>query len=237
MPNVICEWGLRGIESVRTQASVFIIVDVLSFSTAVSVAVDAGATVIPFPWGDPDAAKIEALKRGARAASPKRAAGGQLSLSPASLRHLSPGERVLLPSPNGSRLSLATGGIPTYCASLRNYEAVARVARTRAGAGTLAVIAAGERWPDDSLRPALEDWLGAGAVVSAIAAHESVDAEAARVSFETSIARLGTLVRACRSGQELLARGFEVDVDIALEIGTSTCVPLMIDGEYVDASV
>ncbi|RNI22761.1 hypothetical protein EFY87_08015 [Flexivirga caeni] len=37
---------------------------------------------------------------------------------------------------------------------------------------SVAVIAAGERWSfDDSLRPALEDQFGAGAVLSALVAH------------------------------------------------------------------
>jgi 2-phosphosulfolactate phosphatase len=82
MTKVICEWGLAGIETWRSQASAFVIVDILSFSTAVSVAVDRGASIIPFVHGDPEAAASEAARRGAIAASPKRALGGQYSLPP-----------------------------------------------------------------------------------------------------------------------------------------------------------
>jgi 2-phosphosulfolactate phosphatase len=129
MVKVVCEWGLAGVEAWTSKATAFVIVDVLSFSTAVSVAVERGASIIPFAYGDPEAAAIEAAARGALLASPKRALGGQLSLSPSSLRNVSPGARVLLPSPNGSRLSLATGAVPTFCASLRNAASVAKAVR------------------------------------------------------------------------------------------------------------
>lgn len=234
MTDVVCEWGLEGIELYRSSAAAFVIVDVLSFATAVSVALDAGATIIPFPWGDADAAAAEARMRGAVAAAPKRATGGQLSLSPASLRRLAPGERVLLPSPNGSRLSLSTGDVPTFCASFRNYEAVATAVRATAGAGTVAMIPAGERWPDGSLRPALEDWLGAGAVISALSGRPNSEARAARLMFEAAGSNLLALVRESKSGQELLDRGFEIDVEIALEFGGSGTAPRLVDGEYVD---
>jgi 2-phosphosulfolactate phosphatase len=155
MAQVVCEWGSKGIEALRSSAAVFVIVDVLCFSTAVSVAVDAGAEVIPFCWGDPEAAKAEAERRGAIAASPERISGGQLSLSPASLLHVKPGVRLLVPSPNGSRLSLATGDTVTFCCCLRNFEAVAQAMRAASPDGPIAVIPAGERWSAASLRPAI----------------------------------------------------------------------------------
>lgn len=232
MPQVICEWGLAGVEAWTGRASAFVIVDVLSFSTAVSVAVDLGAQVIPFPYGDPEAAAIEAARRGAIAASPKRALGGQLSLSPSSLRALDPGSKVLLPSPNGSRLSLATGGTPTFCGSLRNAAAVARAVRSAAGEGVVAVIAAGERWPDQSLRPAIEDWLGAGAIIAALGAEQSAEATLAVETFLAIGEHVGPSVRDSISGRELIDRGFEADVDIALEINSSDVAPILRGGAY-----
>ena len=233
MVRVVCAWGLAGVEAWVSSASAFVIVDILSFSTAVSVAVDRGASVIPFAYGDPVAAEAEAKRRRAVVASPRRAAGGQFSLSPASLRTLDRGARVLLPSPNGSRLSLATGAAPTFCGSLRNAAAVARAARAAAGEGLVAVIAAGERWPDQSLRPAIEDWLGAGAIIAALDGCEDAEATLARIAFEAVGGRLGPLVRESISGRELIDRGFAVDVDIALEVQSSVIAPVLIGGEYV----
>lgn len=232
MSKVICEWGLAGINAWLSRASVFVIVDVLSFSTAVSVAVERGAVIIPFPYGDPEAAIAEAVKHGAVAAAPKRALGGQLSLSPSSLRQLGPGSKVVLPSPNGSRLSLSTGDVPTLCGSLRNYSVVADAARIIAKDGLITVIAAGERWPDQSLRPAIEDWLGAGAIIGAISGVETSEATSARFAFAAVETHLKRIIRESVSGQELIGRGFETDVDIALEVNSSTSVPALVDGAY-----
>jgi 2-phosphosulfolactate phosphatase len=45
--DVRCEWSLEGLLALREISDVVIIVDVLSFSTAVDVAISRGATVIP----------------------------------------------------------------------------------------------------------------------------------------------------------------------------------------------
>jgi len=231
MEPVACEWGSAGVKALRDHVAVLVIVDVLSFSTAVDVALSRGATVIPFPLGDPALARAEAERRGARLAAPRRA-GAQLSLSPASLRQLSPGERLLLPSPNGSRLSREAAPAMVFTACLRNFPSVAAATARHAGDRAIGVIPAGERWPDDTLRPAIEDWLGAGAVIDALDRPTTAEARVARDAFRAATDDLPTLVRDSISGRELIERGFLSDVEIATERGVSGIAPFLLDGAF-----
>ena len=77
----------------------------LRFATAVSAAIEAGATVLPFPWDD-DRAAAFAAERGAVLAG--RREHGAPSLSPTDLLRLSPSARLVLPSANGSTLPKAS---------------------------------------------------------------------------------------------------------------------------------
>lgn len=235
MGSVLAEWGMVGVEVLRERVSVLIIVDVLSFSTAVDVAVSRGAVVYPFPYGDPDTAQVAADQVGAVLAQPRQAAGGQLSLSPGSLWAVPAGTKLMLPSPNGSRLSLAGGNTPVMAGCLRNAAAVARAAREMAQGGLVGVIPAGERWPDGSLRPAIEDLLGAGAIIHYLAVPCSSEAQVAREAFRSAADDLAPLIRTSVSGRELIDRGYSGDVEIALQLEASMCVPLLIEGAYHSA--
>ena len=235
MQKVHCEWGLSGVELLREHAAVIVIVDVLSFSTAVDVAVHRKARIHPFPWGDDDAAREEAARLGVRLAASRRA-GGQLSLSPASLMKLNPGERLLLPSPNGSRLTLACGEAAVLAGCLRNAGAVAAKALNLAQGRDIAVIPAGERWADGSLRPAIEDLIGAGAVIEALGFDGETEAVVARDAFRAARSHLKATLLNCRSGLELSGRGHELDVEIAAEFDVSHCAPVLRNGAYEDAA-
>ena len=232
MAQVLAEWGMAGVEALRDRVAVLVIVDVLSFSTAVDVAVSRGAGVYPFPSGDKAAAQAAADRVGAVLAQPRRATGGQFSLSPASLLTLPAGTKLMLPSPNGSRLSFACRDCLVLAGCLRNAAAVARAAQERANGGAIGVIPAGERWPDGSLRPAIEDLLGAGAVINHLAMSCSPEAQVARDAFRTAGDNIAHLVRASVSGRELVDGGFPDDVDLAVEGEVSPCVPVLIGGAY-----
>ncbi len=106
--NLKVEWGLEGLLQVGPSVDVVVIVDVLSFSTAVEVAVSHGATVYPFPMRD-DSATAFAERHSASLAVSRTMTNKQnlYTLSPASFFRLKSGERVVLPSPNGSTLSLS----------------------------------------------------------------------------------------------------------------------------------
>ena len=161
MSTVHCEWGEQGIEHTKDATDVFVIVDVLSFTTCVDVATGRGALVYPYRWMDMSSIEF-AQKIGGIVGVSTRKTG--FSLSPASLVDIPAGTRLVLPSPNGSTLSVLASEKPTLAGCLRNARAVARAAM-RLG-DRITVIAGGERWPDGSLRPAVEDWLGAGAVIA-----------------------------------------------------------------------
>jgi 2-phosphosulfolactate phosphatase len=232
MTSAVSEWGLAGIEALRERVSVLVIVDVLSFSTAVDVAVSRGAIVYPFAYGKGDAARDAANREGAVLAQPRRAAGGQFSLSPASLLTVPAGLKLLLPSPNGSRLSLACGDTPLLTGCLRNAAAVALAARRLAGSGKVGIIPAGERWPDGSLRPAIEDLLGAGAILDHLDLPCSPEAQIARDAYRTAGQEVAGLIRASVSGRELAEKGFALDVELAVELNASTQAPAFIEGAY-----
>ncbi len=99
----------------------------------------------------------------------------------------------------------------------------------------MTVIAAGERWPDGSLRPALEDLLGAGAVLAELAHcgvfEESPEATRARAAY-TPVELVPDAVRHCASGVELETLGFGADVEIAVEQAASAVVPVLTDGAF-----
>jgi len=89
--------------------------------------------------------------------------------------------------------------MPVVAACLRNTATVGSWL-TAHDYGTperpVAVVAAGERWPDGALRPALGDLLGAGAVTAGV------------------------------SGRELASTGFAGDVAIAAERDVCAVVPV-----------
>src|SRR5665809_102474 len=104
--RVRLEWGPTGAAAIARSADVAVVVDVLSFTTAVSVAVDRGITVFPYRWGDERAAAY-AEERGANLALNRldaRWRSGAVSLSPVSLQTARGLERLVLPSPNGSTI-------------------------------------------------------------------------------------------------------------------------------------
>jgi len=236
MAQALSEWGMAGIEALHAHVAVLVIVDVLSFSTSVDIAVSRGAIVYPFPFADRGAAERAAAHAGALLAHPRSASGGPFSLSPTSLANIPHGTKLMLPSPNGSRLSFAASRmprpIPVLTGCLRNAASVARAARALAGDRPIGVIPAGESWPDGTLRPAIEDLLGAGAILNQIACPCSPEAQVARDAYRAAQHELPSLIRRSVSGRELIDRGFPADVDLALEQNASTSAPMLIDSAY-----
>jgi 2-phosphosulfolactate phosphatase len=231
--DVGCEWGENRIRHLAPGADAVVIVDVLSFSTCVEIANSRGAIVFPYRWKD-ESASAFAISVNAELAGARRAGDGY-SLSPASLINISAGTRLALPSPNGSALSLATGTTPTLTACLRNCRAVATAAAKYGP--RVAVIPAGERWDDGSLRPAFEDWVGAGALISHLKGSLAPEAGAALSAYLNVKPDLKHMLKQCGSGRELIERGFELDVEIASELSVSECAPTLVDNAYLNQAI
>lgn len=235
--RVRLEWGLTGARQLLGpdgSTSLVVVVDVLSFSTAVTVACEQGVVVHPYPHRDPAGAQALADRLGASLARPR--GDGRLSLSPASLLHLR-GGRLVLPSPNGATIAhgLASTGAAVVVGCLRNASAVARVAADHLAVDPrhdVVLVPAGERWPDGSLRPCLEDLLGAGAIAAALADLSSEASVAARLWRATPDP--SAAVRESTSGRELTTAGWADDVTIAVLHDATTAVPRSVDA--ADAS-
>ena len=230
--DIRCEWGVQGVLELSRTSDVVIIVDVLSFSTCVEIATDRDSTVFPYLWKD-DRAHEFAIACDAELAAPRDA--GRFSLSPTSFLDILPGARIVLPSPNGASLSLATGNTTTLTGCLRNASAVAKAA-LRLGK-RISVIPAGERWADNSLRPSLEDWLGAGAIINQLRGSLSPEAQAAVHVYRATSADLTQTIRNCGSGVELIERGSETDVALASDLDVSCCVPVLSDKAYINSAI
>jgi len=197
--QVRLEWGAAGMARLAP-ADIYVIVDVLRFSSTVTAGVAGGATVA---LADAHAASIN---------------GAPLAEATASLPH---GPLVLV-------------------GALRNASAVARAIKAeqehRSARTSVAIIPAGELDPDGGVRFAVEDQLGAGAVIDALVPlgidHSSPEAVVAAESFAGLRRAVKHLLTASASGLELDEAGRVAEVRTAATIDDLDVVPVLRDGVF-----
>ncbi|MFC9694012.1 2-phosphosulfolactate phosphatase [Kribbella sp. NPDC056951] len=229
------DWGPVGAAVVAGQ--LVAVVDVLSFTTAVTVAADLGIDVYPYRWRDETAVAYASQYDAHLAVGRSEAGPGDVSLSPVTIRQATGVTRLVLPSPNGSTIAqqLSDSGATVIAVSLRNRLAAAQWANQRLVEDPslkVVAIAAGERWPDGSLRPAVEDLWGAGGFLSALETDGlSPEARAAVAAYDAVADELPSLLHDCAGGRELTQYGYPDDVRIAAEVDQSHSVPLLKDGK------
>jgi 2-phosphosulfolactate phosphatase len=235
------EWGADGLSAVAAGAAAVVVVDVLRFTSAVSVAVARGASVLPYAWALGDAPRAYAARHKAELGGARRPGGW--SLSPTDLVGVAAGARLVLPSPNGSALAFGARddapGALVLAGCLRNASAVAAVAG--AVPGPVAVVAAGERWGGTlgALRPSVEDLLGAGAVLRGLldvaerpAGSASPEALAAVAAFDAARDDLTTWLTGSSSGRELAEAGCADDVQAAAALDADAVAPVLDGPEF-----
>lgn len=203
------EWGVEGLARLAP-SGIVVVVDVLRFSSTVAARVSAGEDV-PLD------------------------------------------EHAHAVSPNGAAVAAAAAAVPegaeapvVLLGGLVNASAVAAEvlsAQHRRGARTsVAVVAAGELSGRDAgapLRFAVEDLLGAGAIIDALGSvgldHTSPEAAAACEAFRGLRGATRHLLAAAGSGQELLARDGRDEVLAAAEVDAIAAVPVLRDGVFTAA--
>lgn len=237
-------WGRRGARDAAARGDVIVIVDVLSFSTAVATAVKHGGLV--YPCGKQDDTATIAQSVGGTVAVHRNhvIATGQFSLSPLSFFSMLPGQRVVLPSPNGSICSHYGQSVPAlFAGALVNAAATAHAAIVECAKNRkrLTVVCAGERWEDafeyEEMRVAIEDYIGAGAIISQISGGKSPEATLCESAFCASRENLRNLLYGCRSGQELIERGFTGDVEHSLQLDCYSVAAVLQEGCFVQWGV
>ncbi|WP_413300059.1 2-phosphosulfolactate phosphatase [Bacillus sp. 1P10SD] len=236
------EWGRRGAREAAERGDIIIIVDVLSFSSTVITALRNRAIIYPYPRnldGKKFAAKIggEFILGRAEAAQI-----GAPTLSPVSFGKAHNNKKYVLTSLNGAYCTWIASQVPALLiGSLLNAESVAAAANQlqKQTKANISVIPCGEQWEgsgeyEDTLRPAIEDYLGAGAILSYLEGSKSPEAELCMISFLHSIDNLNNLIWDCGSGRELRGRGFETDLDHCSRLNVYQTVPLLNKDHFIE---
>lgn len=242
-------WGRRGAQQAAERGDMLVVIDTLRFSTAAVTAIHHGALIYPSPT---DAATFTALAqrvngeialslRNVPASARSASFSARYTLSPLSYLGIEPGTRVILPSPNGSTCCQYGASTPyLFIGALVNARAVAdTIARLMATSNlNTTVLACGERWKTPAeegiLRFALEDYLGAGAILSALPYAQTMEAQACAATFQAMQKQLETALWDCESGQELQEKGLGEDVRYAAQLHIYDTVPAL-RGECLEA--
>ncbi|WHZ04063.1 2-phosphosulfolactate phosphatase [Neobacillus sp. YX16] len=235
------EWGRRGAREAAERGDIIIIVDVLSFSSTVVSALNFDAVIYPYPPnldGKEYAQTINAEYILGRAEAAK---AGKPTLSPVSFNDEHTNKKYVLTSLNGAFCTWIASKVPALLiGSLLNASSAAAVAnqlRLQKNA-SITVIPCGEMWSngkeeEDTLRPAIEDYLGAGAILSYLEGEKSPEAEVCKGAFYHAEPKLNELIWDCGSGRELREKGFGADVKHCSQLNTYQTVPFLRNNHFV----
>ncbi|AIQ54134.1 2-phosphosulfolactate phosphatase [Paenibacillus sp. FSL R7-0331] len=242
--DIKLDWGQRGARAAAERGDIIIIVDVLSFSSTVVTAVQHKANIYPYPPPANEQAKAYAKELGAEIIRGRAEAvrtGGH-SLSPLTFSSADYERDFVLCSMNGAACTWIAAQAPALLVGcLLNASAVAETAnRLRLELrAAITVVPCGEKWPDvigseNNLRPGIEDYLGAGLILSKLTGSKSAEAEVCIGALRSSGQRIRELIWECTSARELRGRGFEADVTYCCQVDISYAVPVMQHNRFIN---
>ncbi len=235
------DWGVHGVKQAVKKGDIIIIVDVLSFSTSVAIAVKNSAFIFP-ALSNEDAVNIKdqfnteiSVKRN------EVPSKGNFSLSPATYYEIEPETKIALLSPNGATCTKQVDNSQSvFCGALVNCSTVAEAAFNEAVKqnSNITVIACGERLKgtDDiyKIRMAVEDYLGAGAILSKIPLPKTAESIVCENAYGKLVNHVPDLIWKCESGVELREINFGNDIHIATNLNSIPVAPVYRNGFYQD---
>ncbi len=235
------DWGVFGVQQAVRRGDIIIVVDVLSFSTSVAIAVKNSAFIFPAK-SDEDAMNLKDQFR--TEISVKRnevPSKGKFSLSPATYYEIEPETKITLLSPNGATCTRQIDNSRSvFCGALVNCSTVAEAAFNEAVKqnNNITVVACGERLKgsDDiyKIRMAVEDYLGAGAILSKIPLPKTAESIVCENAYGKLANHVPDLIWKCESGVELRAMNFGNDIHIATNLNSIPVAPIYKNGFYQD---
>jgi 2-phosphosulfolactate phosphatase len=229
------DWGWSGVRQAATRGDIVVVVDTLSFSTTAVTAVQHGGII--YPCASQEQATRVAQQVGGELAVMRKEvpARGRFSLSPTTFLALERGCKIAIASPNGATCCGYGARAPyLFVGTLVNARAVAaalsQLLEQEPDLNTT-IIACGERWSipaeDGPLRFAIEDYLGAGAILSYLNQETTPEATVCRGAFLQASGDIDALLWDCASGRELRSIGFEEDVRHAAHLNAYETVPIL----------
>ncbi|MDN4072221.1 2-phosphosulfolactate phosphatase [Fictibacillus terranigra] len=229
------EWGVRGAREAAERGDIIVVVDILSFSSTVVTALSYGAKIFPYPPPINEEAKKYAEEVGAELLSGRAEAlkWGTHSLSPASFSLHDQEKKFVMCSLNGAACIWAARKVPALLIGcLRNASAAAEKAEQlqKQSGAEITVVACGERWEnpkeaENNIRPGIEDYLGAGAILSKLNGSKSPEAQVCIGAYLYQKENIKEIIWNCGSGLELRERGFSEDVEHCTKLDELDLVP------------
>lgn len=83
------------------------------------------------------------------------------------------------------------------------------------------------------MRPGIEDYLGAGLILSKLQGSKSPEAQVCIGAYKQSETIFRELIWDCGSGRELRERGYEQDVKYCFQIDVSDVVPILHENRFI----
>lgn len=234
------EWGRRGASEAAERGDIVIVVDVLSFSSTVVSALNVGAVIYPYPPDLDGKSYAESVGAEYILGRAEAARAGKPTLSPVTFNNGHRNNSYVLSSLNGAYCTWIASKVPALLiGSLLNASAVASAANKikQVSGAAITVVPSGEMWNDireneDRLRPSIEDYLGAGAILSKLDGEKSPEAQVCMAAFNGTKENLSQLIWDCGSGRELRERGYEEDVLHCARLDVTEAVPILVDGHF-----